>query len=115
MQAHIRNARVLGLGEYDMTGPNGERYRYLDLYDPLAGRAANAVVRISLDKDCTPPAAVEWGVSVDVWVELVTNEKIVRGEERDRAIGQLKLRAVDVQLAASQNGAGDPVGFEIAA
>lgn len=95
MQAHIRNARALAAGEYDFTGDKGERYRFLDLYDKDAGR----IVRISLGKDCVCPAIPDEGASVDVWVELLTNEKIVRGEDRDRSIGTLKLRAVNVELA----------------
>lgn len=96
MQARITNARALGAGEYDFTGNAGERYRYLDLYDREAGK----VVRISVAKDCICPAIPDEGATVDLWVELNANEKIVRGEDRDRSIGTLKLRAVDVQLSA---------------
>lgn len=102
MQAQIRNATVLGVGEYDFTGPKGERYSYLDLYDPQAAQQSQAVVRLSIAKDCTPPAGIAFGTAVDVWAELVPNEKIVRGEERDRSIGTLKLRAVDIRVAAAQ-------------
>jgi hypothetical protein len=94
VEAHIRNARATSTGEYDFAGPKGERYRYLDLYDDTRGE----IVRVSVAKDCTLPA-VEFGTIVDLWVELVSNEKIVRGEDRDRAIGTLKLRAISVELS----------------
>jgi len=95
VQAHISNARALGRGEYDFKGPKGEVYSFLDLYDRDAGK----VVRLSLGKDCTCPAIPDEGATVNLWVELVANEKIVRGEDRDRSIGTLKLRAVNVELA----------------
>jgi len=95
LQAHIQNARALAHGEYDFKGAKGETYAFLDLYDKEAGK----VVRLSLGKDCTCPVIPEDGATVNLWVELVANEKIVRGEDRDRSIGTLKLRAVNVELA----------------
>lgn len=106
MQALIRNAKALApVGEYDFKGPKGEIYRFLDLYDAEQG----GVVRLSLAADCNPPQTVDFGTALDVWCELVQGEKIVRGEDRDRALKNLKLRAVDVQLAkAATNGAVAP-------
>jgi hypothetical protein len=103
MEALIRGAKALGpVAEYDFTGNNGERYRYVDLYDDAAGK----VIRVSLDKDCSPPA-VGFGDSLDLWVRIDQGEKIVRGEDRDRTFGSLKLKAVAIELSkATENGAG---------
>ncbi len=95
MQAHITQARALGRGEYDFKGSKGETYSFLDLYDKSAGK----VLRLSLGADCVCPAIPEEGVTVNVWCEVVQGEKIVRGEDRDRSMASLKLRAVNVELA----------------
>ncbi len=95
MQAHITQARALGRGTYDFKGPNGESYSFLDLYDKDAGK----VLRLSLGKDCVCPAVPDEGVTVNVWCEVVQGEKIVRGEDRDRSMASLKLRAINVELA----------------
>jgi hypothetical protein len=103
MEALIRGAKALGpVAEYDFTGNNGERYRYVDLYDDGAGK----VIRVSLDRECSPPA-LGFGSTVDLWVRIDQGEKIVRGEDRDRTFGSLKLKAVSIELAeAAGNGAG---------
>lgn len=105
MQALIRNAVALSnVGEYDFTGSQGEKYRYVDLYDGERGE----IVRLSLSADCTPPANVEFGTKVDLWCEILSNEKIVRGEDRDRSMKSLKLRAVSIELSkATTNGRAD--------
>jgi len=97
VEAEFKNVRALKLGEYDFTGPKGEKYPYIVIFD----EQSNDNLTISLDKDCTPPA-VEFGTLVDIWLRVSPNEKIVRGEERDRAISTLKLRAIDVKLSKSQ-------------
>lgn len=101
MQAHILGARATALGKYDFKGPNGEEYRFLDLYDDEQGE----IVRISLSQECQVPE-VEFGTLVDLWVEVRSATKIVRGAEAgsDRSIAQTKLRAVDVRLSAAANG-----------
>lgn len=96
MQAHIRNAVALAsVGTYDFKGPAGEEYRFIDLYDEEQG----AVVRLSIDKDCNPPADLSFGSKIDLWAEVVNNEKIVRGEDRDRSMKSLKLRVVSIENA----------------
>ncbi len=95
MQVHITQARALGRGQYDFKGPKGEVYSFLDLYDKEAGK----VLRLSLGQDCVCPAIPEEGATINVWCEVVQGEKIVRGEDRDRSMVSLKLRAVNVELA----------------
>lgn len=97
LQAQIRNARAAGAGEYDFTGPKGERYRWIDLYDEGRG----AIVRLSLTAECELPN-IEFGTLVDVWCAIAADEKIARGEERDRVFKGIKLRAVNIALAKIQ-------------
>lgn len=97
MEAIIKNARALGpVGEYDFTGEKGEKYRYIDLFNEAAGE----VVRLSLAKDCTPPADLAFGSQLDVLVVVRNNEKIVRGEDRDRSMKSLKLSVTGITAAA---------------
>src|SRR4051812_15280773 len=81
VEGHFKNVRAIETGEYDFTGPKGERYAYIVVYDDTTKQN----LTISLDKDCTPPA-VEFGTKVDMWVRVASSDKIVRGEERDRSI-----------------------------
>lgn len=98
MQGRILNAQVLGLGEYDFEQADGGRTRYIDLYDDEAGLPTQAVVRFTLDGNCHLPAEPSMGERVDLWFRVMHGEKVVRGESRDRAFSQLKLRATSIEL-----------------
>src|ERR1043165_7796312 len=97
MEAQFKNCTALEIGKYDFTGEDGQRYRYIVVYD--ADTREN--VTISLDKGCVPPA-IEFGTKVDLWVRVRKSDKIVRGEDRDRTFGQIKLTATDVVLAGAR-------------
>lgn len=92
MIVHLHGVRCLALGEYDFTGDQGQRYRYLDLYDAENGET----MRMSLNKD-VPTPVVEFGDFFDIRVNLSTETKVVKGT--DRSIERLKGQIVHLEPA----------------
>lgn len=95
LEAQLRNAIATEVGEYDFTGPKGERYRFITLYN---GREN---LTLSLAADCPLPEGIKFGTEVNVWFRLNQATKNVRGETArdDRNFSQIKLQAVNVELA----------------
>lgn len=106
LEAQLRNAIVCELGEYDFTGPQGERYPFLTLYN---GREN---LQMSIAKDANVPESLNFGDRVDVWFRIDQADKIVRGEDRDRAFGQLKLKVIDVKMAKAGSNGRDAQGVK---
>jgi hypothetical protein len=69
------------------------RYPYIGLFN---GREN---VQMPIDKDCTPPADLQFGDRVDIWAIINQGQKVVG----DRAVAKLGLRAIDIQRAAKSS------------
>lgn len=106
----LLTARVLDVGEYDLTNDDGSHPRFLDVYDKESGQ-----IRLSLHKECVVPAGVEFGTICTLGCLLDNSEKYVRGEERDRSIKGVRLRVRDIAIAAAKNGSTRPARVEVAA
>lgn len=95
----LMQVQVIGAGEYDLTNADNTKPRFLDVYT-----ATKQVRRLSVHKECELPSELVMGDVVTIGFLLGETEKIVRGEERDRAVKGARVVAREVVRTAVRNG-----------
>jgi|SRR5665647_129394 len=95
----LMQVQLIGAGEYDLSNADGSHPRFLDIYT-----ATKNVRRLSVHKECALPSDLTMGDVLTIGFLLGETEKIVRGEERDRAVKGARLVARDVARVLARNG-----------
>jgi hypothetical protein len=87
-EGHFRNCIVTEISAWDI---DGKSYPYIGIFN---GREN---LQLPLEKDCIPPAGLEFGSKVDFWAVVSQGQKVVG----DRAVGKVGLRIKNIELSAS--------------
>jgi hypothetical protein len=87
-QAFGRNWIVTELGEWKI---EKDTYPFIGIFN------GDRNLKLSIDKDSTPPGDLKFGDRVDVWVRLDQTSKAAG----DRAFDVVKLKAVNIERAAT--------------